>query len=75
MKWAIIFCVLIFSCAKEKVTPTKIGCESGEINGMRVTFRCCTFEEFLAGSHVDKGGTAMFTYYKRVQWARCNDCK
>lgn len=75
MKWAIIFCLLIFSCAKEKVTLTNIGCESGEVNGVRVTFRCCTHQQFLAGDNVSSGGTTMYNHYDKVKWALCSDCK
>jgi len=74
---AVIFLLATQGCAKKDLKPVGpvIGCESGNINGVRYTFRCCTQQQFAAGDNVKSGGTALFTSFKNVQWAPCPDCK
>jgi hypothetical protein len=59
------------------MTPSrKRGCLSGIRNGetTRANIRCCTRDEFLAGSNVSKGGTSEWTLYTKQEWKAAGSC-
>lgn len=81
MKKAIFILLLVaaMGCTKEEAGP-QMGCMTGIPKGYtnRGLIRCCTKEQYLAGSNVAAGGIASFTNYTSVTWtpvANCSDCK
>lgn len=71
-----LFCSVSFSCSEDD-DPSGNGCLTGvnKSSGQRELIRCCTKEEYLAGSNVSAGGTANWNSYTGHSWAVCDDCK
>lgn len=64
-------------CQEEEVSDK--GCLTGIRKGEseRVLIRCCTYQEYAAGSNVAAGGTASWANYTEHKWeavADCQDC-
>lgn len=80
---AILFMVMMafVSCneqeQREAVQPTiEYGCQKGVFKqtGKLLLIRCCTYEQHLAGSNVNAGGTASFPSFTSVTWTKVKDC-
>ena len=73
---AIMFLVSLFSCSEDE-PETLQGCLTGvhKLGTDRELIRCCTREEYLAGSNVNAGGTANWSNYTKHQWEKCDQCK
>jgi hypothetical protein len=75
-----ILCIILIAglsvgCS-EKQDPTNQGCLTGvNSDGNRVLIRCCTKDQYLAGSNVNAGGTAIWPNYSGHKWESCQDCK
>lgn len=73
-----IFTVIYWltSCSEENTS--NLGCVRGisksNPNGGLVRVRCCTREEFLAGSNVNQGGVSYWSSYTNHKWEPVNDC-
>lgn len=78
MKTLLITLILaiLMSCSEgETVEPqSEKGCLTGIINGKRAFIRCCTRQEYLAGSNVNQGGTSTWNNYTAHQWTPVSDC-
>jgi hypothetical protein len=77
MKIKIIsICLLLLICSCSEDDPgVQMGCLSGVTGGGdRITIRCCTKQEFQAGSNVNAGGTANWNLYTQHQWKAVSDC-
>jgi hypothetical protein len=78
-KLIIIGSVFIISCDTEPNEPQH-GCLTGinKSTNVRGLLRCCTRQEFLAGSDVSNGGTSNWDVYTQHQWKavkNCNECQ
>lgn len=70
----ILFVFMFIGCAKDDPGP-QMGCLTGLTgNGTRVTIRCCTKEQFQAGSNVNAGGTSNWSTYTSHEWKAVSDC-
>ena len=69
--------LILAACSGEDEDPSGNGCLTGinKSSGQRELIRCCTKEEYLAGSNVSAGGTANWNSYTGHSWAVCDDCK
>lgn len=67
--------VLIFSC-EDSEPESDIGCLTGIPKGQnyRVTIRCCTHKQALAGDNVNAGGISNWNSYTDHKWDKCSDC-
>lgn len=84
MKALIVIVLLaLVSCKEEDGIdpndPDQKGCMTGvsKSSGQRVNLRCCTQQEYLAGSNVNAGGYAHWTNYTQHEWkavANCSAC-
>lgn len=79
MKTITVFLTLMLLAACSEEDPgTDQGCLSGIPKSgppERVTIRCSTQQQYLAGSNTSAGGTSSWTLYTGHQWAKCDDCK
>jgi len=72
----VVLCLLL-SCKNESVEPVpSLGCARAisKTTGAAMA-RCCTREEFLAGSNVSAGGVPYYNNYKDWTWAVVATCK
>jgi hypothetical protein len=66
---------LVSGCSEKEDPKPSEGCLTGINNdGVRVQIRCCTREEYLAGSNVNAGGTASWESYTGHKWELCDSC-
>lgn len=67
---------MLLSCSKAEVKPViPRGCQSAvNSKGERVNLRCCTEEEYQAGSVVSAGGIANYSDYYAHIWTPVSDC-
>lgn len=81
---SLIAIALIFSGCKDDEDvdpsdPNTKGCLTGLTDqGTRVLIRCCTRNEYAAGSNASAGGTASWNLYTKHEWKAvkdCNECK
>lgn len=74
----IVFLTLFVGCEEEEDPNAGTGCltayPKAGAEADRFTIRCCTRQEFLAGSNVSAGGTANWTLYAGHKWEKCSDC-
>lgn len=67
--------VAAFSCSDDD--DPEMGCMTGipKSGGThRELIKCCTRDQYLAGSNVKAGGDARFSNYNTVQWTPADDC-
>jgi hypothetical protein len=68
---------LAVSCAdQDSPERSDLGCMTGIPDGGvdRVFIRCCTLEQYNAGSNVAIGGTASWSYYSDHEWKAVSSC-
>lgn len=74
-----IFLASLFACSDDDSnSASSKGCltgipKSGSQN--RVLIRCCTNQEYLAGSNTSAGGTSDWDAFKSHKWELCDKCK
>lgn len=73
----IIFLLALVSCSEDEPT-IQMGCMTG-VNRSDPTktvqlIRCCTREQYLAGSNTDRGGTDRVKYFINLSWQPISDC-
>ena len=75
---AVIFFILFlfFGCAREEGGP-KVGCVTGisKSTGELELVRCCTYEEYAAGSNTSAGGIAYWSNYTAHKWEDAKNCE
>lgn len=74
----IVVVTLFVACSDDEKGPKDgMGCMTG-INKSggteRVLIRCCTHQQFLAGSNEANGGKESVKYYKDIDWRQVDDC-
>lgn len=76
MKKIIAVALLLFALSCSDEEESNIGCLTGILKGTnyRVTIRCCTRQEYLAGNNVNAGGTSNWTDYTSHDWEKCSAC-
>lgn len=75
----LLILTLAVSCADQDgkdPEPSDLGCMTGIPDGEvdRVFIRCCTLEQYNAGSNVAIGGTASWSNYTDHEWKAVSSC-
>ena len=68
--------MIAFAACKEEDNGPQMGCMTGIPKGYtnRGLIRCCTREQYLAGSNVAAGGTPSFKDFTSIKWEATSDC-
>jgi hypothetical protein len=74
-KYLFIILIAFVACSEEEPESDQ-GCLTGIRKGTnyRVTIRCSTHQQFLAGNNTHAGGTSNWSDYEDHQWAKCSAC-
>lgn len=78
MKHVVLAILLILTACNSDDEPSSgKGCLTGisKQSGQRELIRCCTREQYLAGSNTSAGGTSSWNGYSSHKWEVCPDCK
>jgi hypothetical protein len=70
----IFFLFLLLSCSEDDNGP-QMGCSIGTRDGRVHLLRCATFDEYIAGNNIERGGISYFGNYSNHQWVKVKDCK
>lgn len=72
----IVILILIISCSQDD--EIQMGCMTGYNKSDQTRtiqlIRCCTREQFLAGSNTDLGGMDRVKYFGNLNWTPVDDC-
>jgi len=78
MKKLLFIILLLVSCDKddEDTNNSGVGCLTGYSKTTKKLelIRCCTYEQYTAGSNTSAGGTSSFANYTGHNWKAVNDC-
>lgn len=75
LKLICIIALLILGCREEEA-QIQMGCLTAIRAGgtEREFIRCCTYDQFMAGTNADLGGTPILIYYGSEEWEPVSDC-